>query len=61
MITLRQKLKAIEREIALRKNVYAKRVDSGKLRQEDADYEIAVMQSIADDYRARIAAAEHGP
>ena len=48
------KLKAIEREIALRKSAYPRFIASGKLKQAVADREIAVMEAIANDYRIRI-------
>jgi hypothetical protein len=50
--TTQDKLKAARREIAMRKNVYRKKVHDGRMKQEDADREIAVMQAIADDYAA---------
>lgn len=48
------KLKCVEREIALRKNVYPLRVKAGKMTQRNADYEIRIMTAIADDYREKI-------
>lgn len=45
-----QKRQAIEREIQLRKNVYAVRVRNGTMRQEAANYQIEIMQEIARDY-----------
>jgi hypothetical protein len=44
------KLKCIEREIALRERVYAKYVERGMMTREKADRELALMKSIADDY-----------
>lgn len=46
-----EKLKCLEREIAMRRRVYPKWIASGKLKQEKADREIAIMEAIADDYR----------
>jgi hypothetical protein len=52
------KLACIEREIEMRKRVYPRRVYNCQMRQEDADREIAVMQEIAKDYRARLLGPE---
>jgi hypothetical protein len=46
------KLKVIEREIALRKNVYPKRVLRHEMSQHEADYQIEVMEAILADYKA---------
>jgi hypothetical protein len=51
MIEAVDKLRCIEREIAMRKAVYPKWVASGRMKQDKADREIAVMESIAADYR----------
>lgn len=48
--TTERKMKAAQREIALRKNVYPVRVKAGVMKQSIADEEIAVMQAIYDDY-----------
>lgn len=48
--TYEQKRIAIERELAFRRTYYPKRVAAGKMRQETADFEIAVMEAIAADY-----------
>ncbi len=45
-----EKLKEVAREIALRRNVYAKRVRVGQMSQLDADRQIAIMIDIAKDY-----------
>jgi hypothetical protein len=45
------KLKSVEREIAMRKNAYPKWVASGRMKQETAAREIAIMEAIANDYR----------
>lgn len=44
---------AAEREVKFRRRVYARRVAEGRMRQEQADREIAVMESIAADYKAK--------
>jgi hypothetical protein len=45
------KLKVIEREIALRKSVYPRRVRRQEMTQQEADYQIEVMEAILDDYQ----------
>ena len=52
--TFREKLAEVKREIALRKNVYPKFVESGRLSQEEADRHISVMSAIADDYQRAV-------
>ena len=47
-------LACLEREIALRISVYGRRVAERKMSQNKADREIAIMQSIAEDYRKKI-------
>ena len=51
IFTAEEKLKAVEREIAMRKRAYVRWVASGKMTQAKADVEIAVMTAIAEDYR----------
>lgn len=46
-----EKLKCIEREIKMRRRVYPRWVEAGKMTALQADREISVMESIADDYR----------
>ena len=50
--TNEQKYKAANREVGKRKWVYAQLVARGKLSRQDADYEIAIMQEVAQDYYA---------
>lgn len=47
----RQKRIAVAREVKLRRTVYRGRVTRGLMKQSEADYEIAIMQSIEDDFR----------
>ena len=49
-ITRADKIAALKREIALRKNVYPKRIELRRMSQEKADQEIAVMEAILRDY-----------
>jgi hypothetical protein len=51
-----EKLQCIEREVALRRSAYPRFISSGKLKQEKADREIAVMEAVAADYREAIRA-----
>jgi hypothetical protein len=46
-----EKRKAIEREIVLRKSVYPRMVTMGKFSQREADFQIAIFEAIAEDYR----------
>jgi hypothetical protein len=50
-ITLDDMLAEALREVELRKQVYARQVGAGKMRQERADRNIAVMSAIADQLR----------
>ena len=50
MITNDQKRKAIVREIKMRKRVYPRWVQDGRMTQETADEQIAIMEAILDDY-----------
>jgi hypothetical protein len=45
------KLACLKRELALRKNVYALWVNSGKMKMAIAEREIAVLEAICDDYQ----------
>lgn len=47
-----EKLAAIEREMKMRRRVYPRWVADGRMTQAKADAEIAVMEAIAEDYRA---------
>lgn len=49
------KLKAVERELGYRRRVFPRRVEQQKMKQTDADREIAIFEAIAADYRGRIA------
>ncbi len=50
------KFKSVEREVAMRKSAYPKWVASGRIKQEVAAREIAIMEAIAADYRKRMLA-----
>jgi hypothetical protein len=53
-IDARTKLKCIERELALRRRVYAKRVERKQMSVLQVDHEIRVMEAIRDDYRDKV-------
>lgn len=48
--TREEKLKAVAREIALRRIAYPRRVEARQMKQADADYQLAIMVAIAKDY-----------
>ncbi len=48
MITLKVQIKAVEREIAMRKAVYPKRIAIGKMKAETAEHETAAMQAVLE-------------
>ena len=54
IITDDDKRRCAERELAMRKAVYPKRVREGKMNPDAAAWETAVMAAIAADYRVRI-------
>lgn len=49
-ITAKEKFETAKREVAYRRRVYARLIANGRMTQQKADREIAVMQAIADDY-----------
>jgi hypothetical protein len=48
--TMKQKLEAIDRELAYRRRVYARRVEQGAMTQKLADRQIAIFEEIKWDY-----------
>ena len=48
--TNQEKAQCAEREYNMRKHVYPRWVQQGKMTQKKADYELAVMEAIAQDY-----------
>jgi hypothetical protein len=46
--TIAEQIACVRRELALRKNFYPKWVQSGRMKAEAADHEIACMQAIHD-------------
>lgn len=49
--TARDKQRAAAREVAQRQRVYPRLIDSGKMKQADADLQLAIMTAIEADYR----------
>ena len=49
-----EKAKCAEREARLRRQVYANRVGTKRMSQQLADREIAKMDEIAEEYRAKV-------
>lgn len=46
-----EKRACLARELAFRRQVYPRQVESGRMTQAEMDREIAVMAAILDDYR----------
>ena len=51
--TASEKHRELLREIEMRKSVYPRRVMTGSMSQRQADRQIAIMEEIAEDYRAQ--------
>ena len=47
-ITLEAQIDCVKREIALRENVYPKWIESKRMRQHHADYQIAAMKDVLE-------------
>lgn len=45
-VSLQRQIQAVEREIAMRRRVYARRVEQRAMRPQQADEEIAVMEAV---------------
>jgi hypothetical protein len=52
--TDQEKLRCLEREIEMRRKVYPNRIRQGLMSPSHAEHEIACMEAIAAEYRARI-------
>lgn len=59
MISDQEKLDCANRELQIRRYAYPRWVKNGRMTQAMAAREIAYMQAIADDYRAKIDLAGH--
>jgi hypothetical protein len=44
------KIRALRREIAMRRSIYPSRVSHGKMTQVEAEFEINIMEAILKDY-----------
>lgn len=51
-ITAEDKLACAERELKMRRKVYPRWIDDGRMTNEKAAHEIAVMEAIVVDYQA---------
>lgn len=60
-ITNVDKRRECERELAMRRRVYPRWVETGKMKKHDADRQIAIMEAIAADYQDRDLFAESNP
>lgn len=49
-----QKLRCVERELKMRKKVYPRWVRNGNMAADQADYEIAVMTEVVNEYSAKV-------
>ncbi len=54
MISDREKLACARRELAMRRRVYPRWVEAGRMTREEAEREIAVMDAIVADYELRV-------
>ena len=57
-ITVHDKLQCVVRELGFRHRTYPRMIENRKMSQAQADREIAVMESIAQDYQKRSAQVE---
>lgn len=48
--TTSEKRKAIERELRLRRNVYPRMINSGRITPHEASYQLAIFEAIIADY-----------
>jgi hypothetical protein len=53
MSSAREKWQEAKREAALRRRVYPRWVEEGKMKMHQADLHIAIMDEIAEDYRLK--------
>ena len=51
-ITVQEQITEIERELGLRRRVYPKWVDAGKMKQATAEYRIEVLEGVLDTLRS---------
>jgi hypothetical protein len=51
MITITEQIKAVQREIGMRRSVYRGKVQMRSMTQQEADYQIAVMEAVLETLR----------
>lgn len=51
--TARQKQQALARELGFRRRVYATRVQEGRMKQADADFQIGIFEEMEAEFRQR--------
>ena len=59
-ITVHDKLQCVVRELGFRHRTYPRMIENRKMSQAQADREIAVMESIVQDYRRSAQVCEPG-
>jgi len=59
--TLEQQIAAVIREIAMREHAYPKWVETGRMKKDKADYEIACMKAVLGTLMAARIIASIGP
>ena len=52
MVTISEQIKGVKREIDYRKRLYPKWVDEGKMTKLEADYQIELMEYVANTLQA---------
>ena len=52
MVTLTEQIKGVRREIDFRKRVYPKQVAEGKMTQQEANYQIELMEYVLNTIQA---------
>lgn len=50
-VSIARQIAAVDREVAMRRRVYPRRVADGKMTQAQADTELQAMQAVADTLR----------
>jgi hypothetical protein len=58
MITIRDKLACLERELRIRRQVYPNRILTKRMSLKKAERELTLIEAIIEDYRTIIAAEE---
>lgn len=54
MIGRHEKYVCARRELSMRRSAYSHFVSQGRMKKEEADYEIAVMRAIMEDYAPQV-------